>query len=72
VWRRERVGRTSVEGVGEDLAALSVAVVREHLAALGEAMVGEDPVAFGEAAVTEMNVEERARAAWTQQRWARR
>jgi hypothetical protein len=61
-----------VEGVGEDLAALSVEVVREHLAALGEAMAGEDPVAFGEAAVAEMNVEERARVTWTRQRWVRR
>jgi hypothetical protein len=35
------VGRTSVEAVGEDLAALSEAVVGEDPAVLGEAVVVE-------------------------------
>jgi hypothetical protein len=39
VWRRERVGRASVEVVGEDPTAL------------GEVVVREDPVTLGEAAV---------------------
>jgi hypothetical protein len=68
VWRRERVGRTSVGAVGE-----AVEAVGEDLAAHGEVMVGEDPAVLGEAA----DVEERTRAAWTQrwsvrcQRWTR-
>jgi hypothetical protein len=46
VWRRERVGRTSVEAIGE-------VVVSEDLAALSEAMVGEDLAALTKVTVAE-------------------
>jgi hypothetical protein len=46
VWRRERVGRTSVE-------AISKVVVSEDLAALSEVMVGEDPAALTKVTVAE-------------------
>jgi hypothetical protein len=46
VWRRERVGRTSVE-------AISKVVVSEDLAAFSEAMVGEDPAALTKVTVVE-------------------
>jgi hypothetical protein len=67
VWRRERVGRTSVEVVGE-----AVETVDEDLAALDE-----DPTALGEAVIAEADAKEQARAAWTwqwlarHQRWTR-
>jgi hypothetical protein len=61
VWRRERVGRTSVEVVGE-----AVEAVDEDLAALDE-----DPTTLGEAAIAEVDVKEQARVAWTWQWLAR-
>jgi hypothetical protein len=41
VCRRERVGRTSEEAIGEDPMVLGEAVVDEDLATLGEAAVME-------------------------------
>jgi hypothetical protein len=67
VWKRERVGRTSVEAGGK-----AVEVIGEDPAALGEAVVDEDPVMLGEAVVDEdtaMLSEEAVAEAW---RWKQR
>jgi hypothetical protein len=65
VWRRERVGSTSVEAVGEDLAAVGE-VHGMDLATVSEAR-GVDPTVVGEVVSVEWIRRRIVRSAvWTQ------